>query len=213
MEIASLETCDRNDRQCPTANDSMVFLNHQLNWLDIMIRLPWWTSKTIAVTCVFLVSTPALALVDGKKLGELLGTDKTLPLAREYIKGCIFKSQGASTEYWYVIKSKICTNAVGSAFGKEEKYDKVVKAGYGFKIFTVCTSTGTSVHCERKPKQIPFDYVGRCIMPVKTNDGYSGVYCIQGLPNQQADVLLRSLIKEVGLNLPPQPIPGPPLGF
>jgi hypothetical protein len=159
-----------------------------------MLRMLWRPSTIIGIVCTVLTTSPALALVDGKKLGELLRIGKSVPIAREYIRGCIFKGQGASVEYWYVISSKVCTNAVGSAFGKEEKYDKFVKAGYGFEIFTACTSTGTSVHCVGKPQKVPFDYVGRCIMPVKRNDGYSGVYCIKGLPNQQADVLLKSLI-------------------
>jgi hypothetical protein len=159
-----------------------------------MTRLLSWPSRIITVACIFLLTSPALALVDGKKLGELLKTDKSIPLALEYVKGCIFMGHGASVEYWYVISSRICTNAIGSAFGKEEKYDKFVQAGYGFEILTACTSTGTSINCVGKPQKVPFDYVGRCIMPVKRNDGYSGVYCIKGLPNQQADVLLKSLI-------------------
>lgn len=176
-----------------------------------MARPFWWTSNIIAIAYIILFTSPALADVDGKRLGELLKIDTPVPLASEYFKGCIFMSQGASTEYWYVISSKICTNSIGSAFGKEEKYDKLVRSGNGFEIFTVCTSMGTSVHCKDKPKHVPFDYVGRCIMPVKRNDGYSGVFCIKGLPNRQADVLLRLLIKEGGLNHPQQPNLGHPL--
>ena len=159
-----------------------------------MTRFFLWPSKITAVSCLFLLASPALALVDGKKLGKLLKIDKSISLAHEYVKGCIFTGHGASVEYWYVISSRICTNAIGSAFGKEEKYEKFIKAGYGFEIFTVCTSTGTAVACVGKPQKVPFDYVGRCIMPVKRNDGFSGVYCIKGMPNKNADILLKSLI-------------------
>lgn len=173
----------------------MVLLNHRVNKLDVMSKTIWWPSKIITILCSFSITLPAFALVDGKKLSELLKVKSPVPLAPEYVRGCIFTSQGASTEYWYVIKSKVCTNVVGSAFGKEKKYDKLVQSGYGFQILTACTSMGTSVNCKDKPQNVPFDYVGRCIMFVKRVDGYRSVFCIKGLPNKQADILLRSLMK------------------
>jgi hypothetical protein len=160
-----------------------------------MSKTNWWSPRIIIILLSFIITLPAFALVDGKKLSELLRIKNPVVLAPEYIRGCIFISQGALTEYWYIIKSNICTNAVGSAFGKEEKYDKFVQNGYGFEILTACTSTGTSINCKDKPQNVPFDYVGRCIMFVKRVDGYSSVFCIKGLPNKKADILLRSLMK------------------
>jgi hypothetical protein len=175
--------------------DFVVLLNYRCDKLDAMPKTIWWPQKIFIILFSFAITLPAFALVDGKKLSELLRVQSPVILPPEYVKGCIFTSLGASTECWYVIKSELCTNAVGSAFGKEEKYDKFVQNGYGFEILTACTSTGTSVNCKDKPQNIPFDYVGRCIMFVKRLDGYSSVFCIKGLPNKQADILLRSMMK------------------
>jgi hypothetical protein len=143
---------------------------------------------------------PVLAEVDGDKLGELLGIGKVVPLPSEYLGGCILTTMGASTEYWHVAKSKVCSNRIESGFKNEKKYERFIQQGNGFKIFTVCTSMGTQVNCEGKPKNTPFDYapvryLGRCIRPVQRVSGYSGVFCVNGLPRKQADILLRSLLK------------------
>jgi hypothetical protein len=139
--------------------------------------------------------------VDAQKLGKLLKVSVSVPLEPEYIRGCIYKGLGASVEYWYVLKSKVCSETVGNAWGLEEKLDRVVAQGDGFTIRTVCTSMGTMANCESKPKNKPFDftpakiYLGRCIRSAQRTDGYSGVFCVKGLPQKQTDNLLKTLIK------------------
>jgi hypothetical protein len=165
--------------------------------------MPSFTRVAFPITVVItgLVATlPALAIVNGKKLGELLKLGKPISLPSEYVGGCVLSTMGASTEYWHIAKAKVCANRIESGFRNEKKYERFIEQGNGFAIFTVCTSTGTAVHCEGKPEYIPFDYapvryVGRCIRPVKRSSGYSGVFCVKGLPNKQADAVLRSLIK------------------
>jgi hypothetical protein len=154
----------------------------------------------IIILAGLVVTRPVLAEVNGKKLGELLGIGKSVPLPPEYVGGCILATMGASTEYWHVAKSKNCSNKIESGFRNEKKYERFIQEGNGFKIFTVCTSMGTAVHCENKPQNTPFDYapvnyVGGCIRPVKRVSGYSAVFCIDGLPKKQTDMLLRSLQK------------------
>jgi hypothetical protein len=149
---------------------------------------------------LILLTSPVLASVDGKTLGELLGISKAVPLSTEYVGGCILKTHGASTEYWRIAKSKVCSNKIENGFRSEKKYENFIQQGNGFMIFTVCTSAGFSNDCKGKPQKIPFDfapvkYLGRCIMPVRRVTGYSDVFCVKGLPNKQSDVLLRSLIK------------------
>lgn len=159
-----------------------------------MFNLLFIPLKIIAFASSFLIASSS-ALVDGEKLGEVLKIDKTIPITSEYVGGCIFTGLGASIEYWYVISNKVCTNEIGNALGKSAKLDKLLIGGNGFSIATACASSGTSIHCKNKPKFVPFDHVGRCIMPVKRTNGYSGVFCIQGLPNKEADFLLRSMVK------------------
>lgn len=160
-----------------------------------MFNLVFESSEFLVFTISFLIASPSSALVDGEKLGEVLKIDKTIPIASEYIGGCIFKGLGASIEYWHVISNKVCTNEIGDTWGKAAKLNKFLIGGNGFSIATACASSGTSIHCKDKPKYVPFDHVGRCIMPVKRTNGYSGVFCIQGLPNKEADFLLRSMVK------------------
>ena len=150
--------------------------------------------KVALIGLTLSVSVPSLALIDGKKLSKALGVKKSVLLSLKYADSCILKGNGASVEYWYILNSKVCPQATDSAFGQEEKYEKFIKAGYGFSIFTVCTSTGTSVYCRNKPDLTPFDYVGRCIMPVKRVSGYRSVFCVKGMQNTEADILLKSLI-------------------
>jgi hypothetical protein len=155
---------------------------------------------TIVVITGLVATLPALAIVDGKKLGELLMIGKSVALPSGYVGGCVLSTMGASTEYWHIAKAKVCANKMESGFRNEKKYERFIEQGNGFKIFTVCTSMGTQVHCEGKPKNTPFDYapvryLGRCIRPVQRVSGYSGVFCVNGLPRKQADMLLRSLIK------------------
>lgn len=152
-------------------------------------------SKAIAFASSFLISSSPSVFVDGKKLGELLKVDTDIPISSEYVGGCIFKGSGASIEYWHVLNNKVCTNEIGNALGNEGKLNKLSLGGNGFSIATACASIGTSTHCKGKPQNVPFDHVGRCIMPVKRTTGYSSVFCIQGLPNNEADILLRSLVE------------------
>jgi hypothetical protein len=159
-----------------------------------MLNLIFESPKIIAFAFSFLIASPSSALVDGKKLGEVLKIDKAVAIPSEYVGGCIFTGLGASIEYWHVISNKVCTNEIGDAWGKTAKLDKLLIGGNGFSIVTACASRGTSIHCKDKPKYVPFDHVGRCIMPVKRTNGYSGVFCIQGLPNKEADFLLRSFL-------------------
>jgi hypothetical protein len=142
--------------------------------------------------------------VDASKLGKFLKVSVSVPLEPEYIRGCIYKGLGASVEYWYVLKSKVCSETVGNAWGLEGKLDRLVAQGNGFTIRTVCTSMGTMANCEGKPKNKPFDftpvniYLGRCIRSVQRTNGYSGVFCVKGLPRKQADNLLKTLMDSRG---------------
>jgi hypothetical protein len=157
-------------------------------------KLLSFLSNVILISLFLSISIPCKALVDSKKLSDLIGVRKPISISQKYTNSCILKGNGASVEYWYILNSKVCPKSTDSAFGKEEKYDKLIKLGYGFRLFTVCTSTGTSINCKNKPNLTPFNYVGRCIMPVKRTNGYSSVFCIQGMSNTEADILLNSLI-------------------
>lgn len=142
-----------------------------------------------------LIASPAQAEVNAAKLGEIMNINRPVAMPSVYNKGCIFKGHGASVAYWYVLKPSVCTNAIGSAWGKEQRLENFVKRGYGFKIHTICTSSGTAETCEGKPSFTPFSPWGRtlCIKPVKSK-GWSSVVCVEGLPLAQKKQFLLSLV-------------------